>query len=124
MFMPATTAKHQGAHHAELTAKERAQNLAVSGVAAGTSLVFSGTAYVLWGPTGADAVHTWFTGSIVAGIMCILLSLVTYFSYMEQTEPKAYLHEALDLEPRDEWDRSRHRSSGAPDLIGPDANLR
>lgn len=84
----AKTVQHKHPNRAQ-----KALNIAVSMVAAGLALLIMGVAYLWFGPTGGDVVNGWFVATTVAGVTILLLSPVIYFSYMEDLEPEAYLHE-------------------------------
>ena len=74
--------------------KDRARNQAIAGTGAGIALMVSGIAYILAGPPSGAYVNSWFSASVVVGACLVLLSVVSYFTYMEHQDAAGYAHEA------------------------------
>lgn len=84
----AKTVQHKHPNRAQ-----KAIKIALTMVAIGLTLLIAGVSYLWFGPTGDDVANGWFVASTVTGVTILLLSPVIYFSYMEDLEPDAYLHE-------------------------------
>lgn len=77
-------------HHRHPTRHRRARAWAIGVAAAGVALLLFGHLFVWFGPIATNEVLNWFIATNIIGIMMVFLSVMVYWTYMEQIEPEAY----------------------------------